>query len=122
MSKTPVGIEPGKYTVVLEPAALADLLVYLLFSMRCPAGGRRSQLLLEERWRQPSRRADRRREGAASIPIPRIRWRRRSSFDGEGLPIERNIWVEKGVLKDLLLLALLGAEDGQGSRPAGPST
>ena len=32
MSKNPVGIEPGKYTVVLEPAALADLLAFMLFS------------------------------------------------------------------------------------------
>src|SRR4029450_11678401 len=27
-----VGIEPGKYTVVLEPAAMADLLAFMLFS------------------------------------------------------------------------------------------
>jgi predicted Zn-dependent protease len=32
MAKNPSGIEPGKYTVVLEPAALADLLVFMLFS------------------------------------------------------------------------------------------
>ena len=32
LSKNPAAIEPGKYTVVLEPAAVADLLAYLLFS------------------------------------------------------------------------------------------
>ncbi len=32
MSKSPVAIEPGKYTVVLEPAAVADLLAFMVFS------------------------------------------------------------------------------------------
>src|SRR5262245_28754038 len=32
LAKSPAAIEPGKYTVVLEPAALADLLVFMLFS------------------------------------------------------------------------------------------
>ena len=31
-SKNAAAIEPGKYTVVLEPAALADLLAFLMFS------------------------------------------------------------------------------------------
>ena len=35
------------------------------------------------------------------------------SFDNEGLPIAKNVWVENGVLKDLILLAILGGEDGQ---------
>src|SRR6476469_6757102 len=31
-TKAPMAIEPGKYTVVLEPAAVADLLAFMLFS------------------------------------------------------------------------------------------
>ena len=31
-AKNPSAIEPGKYTVILEPAAIADLLAYMIFS------------------------------------------------------------------------------------------
>ncbi len=32
MAKNPAGIEPGKYTVILEPAAVADMLAFMIFS------------------------------------------------------------------------------------------
>ena len=100
MAKAPVGIEPGKYTVVLEPAALADLMAYMLFSgnarqadegrsafSKKGGGNRIGEQIVGEKVTIYS--------DPAHPLAPTI------SFDGEGLPIERNLWVEKGVLKDL---------------------
>jgi predicted Zn-dependent protease len=100
MAKAPVGIEPGKYTVVLEPAALADLMAYMLFSgnarqadegrsafSKKGGGNRIGEQIVGEKVTIYS--------DPAHPLAPTI------SFDGQGLPIERNLWVEKGVLKDL---------------------
>ena len=100
MAKAPVAIEPGKYTVVLEPAALADLMAYMLFSgnarqadegrsafSKKGGGNRIGEQIVGEKVTIYS--------DPAHPLAPTI------SFDGEGLPIERNLWVEKGVLKDL---------------------
>ena len=100
MAKAPVAIEPGKYTVVLEPAALADLMAYMLFSgnarqadegrsafSKKGGGNRIGEQIVGEKVTIYS--------DPAHPLAPTI------SFDGEGLPIERHLWVEKGVLKDL---------------------
>jgi predicted Zn-dependent protease len=99
-SRNPEALEPGKYTVVLEPAALADLLAYMLFSGDARAadegrsfyskkegGNRIGEQILGENIRIYS---DPKHPLAPTL-----------SFDGQGLPIVRNEWVEKGVLKDL---------------------
>ncbi len=100
MAKTPVGIEPGKYTVVLEPAAMADLLAFLLFSgdarqadegrsffSKKGGGNRIGEQVVGERVNIYS--------DPAHPLAPTV------SFDNEGLPLARNAWIEKGVLKDL---------------------
>jgi predicted Zn-dependent protease len=99
-SKNPVGIEPGKYTVVLEPAAMADLLAYMIFSAdarqsdegrsyfsRKGGGNRIGEQILGEKVRILS--------DPAHPLAPTV------SFDGEGLPLSRQVWVDKGVLRDL---------------------
>jgi predicted Zn-dependent protease len=100
LAKAPAAIEPGKYTVVLEPAALADLLVFMLFSAdarqadegrsffsKKGGGNRVGEQIVGEKVRIHS--------DPAHPLAPTI------SFDNEGLPISRNVWVENGVLKDL---------------------
>jgi predicted Zn-dependent protease len=100
LAKTPAGIEPGKYTVVLEPAAMADLLVYMLFSAdarqadegrsffsKKGGGNRVGEQIVGDKLNIYS---------DPSHPLaPTI------TFDNEGLPISKNVWVENGVLKDL---------------------
>ena len=99
-SRQPAAIEPGKYTVVLEPAALADLLGILVFSAdarqadegrsffsRKGGGNRIGEQVLGEKVTIYSDPAD---------PLaPTL------VFDADGLPIRRTTWVEKGVWKDL---------------------
>jgi predicted Zn-dependent protease len=100
LAKNPSGIEPGKYTVILEPAALADLLVFMLFSAdarqadegrsffsKKGGGNRVGEQIVGDKVRIYS--------DPAHPLAPSI------CFDNEGLPIDKNVWVENGVLKDL---------------------
>ncbi len=99
-TKDPVAIEPGKYTVVLEPAAMADMLAFLLFSgdarqadegrsyySKKGGGNRIGDQILDEKVQIYS--------DPAHPLAPTV------TFDNEGLPIAKNVWVDKGVLKDL---------------------
>jgi predicted Zn-dependent protease len=100
MSKNPVGIEPGKYTVVLEPSAMADLLAFMLFSAdarqadegrsfysKKGGGNRVGDQVVSEKVRVYS--------DPAHPLAPTV------SFDNEGLPLAKHMWVDNGVLKDL---------------------
>lgn len=119
-TKDPVGIEPGKYTVVLEPAAVADLLGYMLF-----LGGDARQA--DEGRSFFSKKGGGNRIGEAILdpkvniysdpahPLaPTI------AFDNEGLPISRNTWFEKGVLKDLMYSRFWAEKTGR-KPTAGPT-
>ena len=99
-SHNPAAIEPGKYTVVLEPAALADLLV----SWRSPpTRGRPTKGAASSRRRAAARgsasRSSARR--SASIPIPTLSDSLRRCRSTRGLPLKKIVWVEGGVLKNL---------------------
>jgi predicted Zn-dependent protease len=118
-SKNPVAIDPGKYTVVLEPAAVADLLAYFIFSAdarqadegrsyfsKKGGGNRIGERVLGENVRIFS-------DPAHSL-APSV------AFDNEGLPIGRNQWVENGVLKDLQYSRYWAQKQGK-TPTAGPS-
>jgi predicted Zn-dependent protease len=118
-SKNPAAIEPGKYTVVLEPAALADLVAFMMFSAdarqadegrsffsKKGGGNRIGEQILGEKVRIYS---DPAHPLAPAVP-----------FDGAGLPIKRNVWVEKGVVKDLFY-SRFWAEKQKREPTAGPA-
>ena len=46
--KNPVKLEPGKYTVVLEPTAVGDLLPLMAFSLQARGGRGRAQQFHEQ--------------------------------------------------------------------------
>jgi predicted Zn-dependent protease len=111
-SRNPAAIEPGKYTVVLEPAALADMLVFFTFSANARqadegrsffskkgGGNRVGEQLLGENVR------------IYSDPVhplaPAI------TFDNEGLPVPRDVWVDKGVLKNLMYSRFWAQKQGK---------
>jgi predicted Zn-dependent protease len=100
LAKSPSAIEPGKYSVVLEPAALADLIVVMLFAAdarqadegrsfysKKGGGNRIGEQIVGDKVRIYS--------DPAHPRAPTV------SFDAAGLPLARNVWVENGVLKDL---------------------
>jgi predicted Zn-dependent protease len=93
-------IEPGKYTVILEPAASVDLLQLLLlnngareadegrsFLAKAGGGTKVGQKLVDERVTIYS--------DPASPQLPCRPW------DDEGLPRVRTPWIEKGVVRNL---------------------
>ena len=99
-SRNPVAVEPGRYTVILEPQAAGDLVQLLAGSLDArsavegrsawakPGGGTRlGERVVDERVTIVSDPAD-----------PQLR---SSAFDNEGLPLTRQVWIEKGVLKTL---------------------
>jgi predicted Zn-dependent protease len=118
-SRNPAAIEPGKYTVLLEPAALADLLVFFAFSAsarqadegrsffsRKGGGNRLGERIVGEDVRIYSD------PGHPLAPA--------MTFDDEGLPIGREAWVEGGVLKNLMYSRYWAQK--QGKQPtAGPA-
>jgi predicted Zn-dependent protease len=99
-SHSPTAIEPGKYTVVLEPAAMADLIVNLVFAAdarqtdegrsffaKKGGGTRVGEPVVGDKVRLYS---DPSHPLAPAIP-----------FDGDGMPLRRIDWIDKGVLKNL---------------------
>lgn len=118
-TKAPMAIEPGKYTVVLEPAAMADLLALTVFSgdarqadegrsyfSKKGGGNRIGDQILDEKVQIYS--------DPAHALAPTV------TFDSNGLPMSKNVWVEKGVLKDLFYSRFWANK--MGKRPtAGPA-
>jgi predicted Zn-dependent protease len=99
-SRNPRAVEPGEWTVILEPTAVANLVGLLAFAMNARqadegrsffskqgGGNKIGEKFLDERISITSDPAD-----------PRVPF---APFDGEGLPAKRSTWVENGVLRDL---------------------
>jgi predicted Zn-dependent protease len=100
-SKNPGVIEPGKYTVILEPSAVCDLLGLMLGSMdvrsadegrsfftKKGGGNKIGEKLFGDRVNIVSDPHDPAAPG--------------SIYSTDGLPSRRRVWVENGVLKDLI--------------------
>ncbi len=113
----PLDLEPGQYTVILESAAVGELLNYLLWSMdarradegqswlsRRGGGTRLGEELFDPRVTLTSDPAD------PLAPIP--------PFGREGLPQERTVWVENGVVKTLAVSRYWAAKTGREARPS----
>ena len=99
-SREPKSIEPGKYTVVLEPSASIDLLNNMFFGfdrrqadegrsfLSKPGGGNKlGEKLFDERVTVYS--------DPAHPDVPTAPWNQ------EGLPRGRTVWIERGVVKSL---------------------
>jgi predicted Zn-dependent protease len=115
-SHDPAGIEPGKYTVVLEPAAMADIVANLAFAAdarqadegrsffsKKGGGTRIGETVVNEKvtiYSDPTHPL------APAIP-----------FDGEGLPLARINWIDKGVLKNLSYSRYWAQKQGKTATP-----
>ncbi len=95
LAARPREIPPGRYTVVLEPAAVAGLVGPLISAMNARAYDRGTTALAGKLGQQ--------------IIDPRLTLRNRPdhagllsrTFDGQGLPADVQTWIEDGVLKRL---------------------
>jgi predicted Zn-dependent protease len=117
MSKNPVAIEPGKYTVILEPAASIELLQNMVFNMdarqtdegrtflaKAGGGTKVGEKLFDERvtiYSDPTH-----------PEVPTATW------GGDGRPYERTVWIEKGVVKNLFYSRYWAQKKGVKAIPA----
>jgi len=99
-SRNPVAVEPGRYTVILEPTAVANLVQLMAFSLNArsadegrsffskPGGGNKiGTKVVDER--------------VTIVSDPMDPDGRGGLFTGEGLPTERVVWIENGVVRNL---------------------
>jgi predicted Zn-dependent protease len=117
-SRSPQEIAPGLYTAVLEPQAVTDLIPLLGGALNArnadegrsafskPGGGTRiGEMVADERVTLYSDPADTNLRG--------------QPFDGEGLPVRRTVWIEKGILRNLAYSRFWAQK--QGKQPTGPA-
>ncbi|MEP7380783.1 MAG: TldD/PmbA family protein [Gemmatimonadota bacterium] len=99
-SKSPQAIEPGMYTVVLEPQAVADMLPLLMgsFNARGADEGRGTFSQKGGGTRVGEKIADERVTLFSDPADPDLL---AQPFDSEGLPLARRVWIEKGILQQL---------------------
>ncbi|SDY39066.1 TldD/PmbA family protein [Hymenobacter psychrophilus] len=114
-SRNARALEPGKYTVILEPAALASdegLLNNLMYSLgareadegrsflsKKGGGNKVGEKLFDERitiYSDPLN---------AEVPS--------GVFDGEGLPVKRMTWIDKGKVSNLYYSRFWGQKSGK---------
>ncbi|MBK6267409.1 TldD/PmbA family protein [Marivirga sp. S37H4] len=117
MSRDAKAIEPGKYTVILEPAAGSDLLRNMLYNMgarqadegrsflaKKGGGNKVGEKLVDERvtiYSDPFH---------EEVPA--------NSWSGDGLPREKVSWIENGVVKNMFYNRYWA--DKQGVKPVPP--
>lgn len=117
-SRAPEAIEPGKYTVVLEPTAVGNLLGLMAFAMNARAadegrsffskaggGTKIGERVVDERvtiFSDP--------EDPDLLSTP---------FTGDGYPLERTVWIENGVVKTLAYDRFWGDKKGVKPTPFG---
>lgn len=98
-SKSPKAVEPGMWTVVLEPQAVADIMPQLLgaFNARANDEGRGTFSKAGGGTKLGERIADDRVTMYTDPADPDLLT---SPFDGEGLPLKRVVYIENGILKN----------------------
>ena len=116
LSRNPRAVEPGEWTVILEPTAVANLVNLLMFSMQARnadegrsffskqgGGNKIGEKFLDERVSIVSDPTDVR---TAAPP-----------FNFEGLPNRPMTWVENGVLKNLFYSRFWAAQNNTTATP-----
>ncbi|MDQ6927008.1 MAG: TldD/PmbA family protein [Candidatus Eremiobacteraeota bacterium] len=116
-SRTPSAIEPGRYTVILEPQAVGDLVQLIAFYADArssdegrgafvkPGGGNKiGEKIVDSRVTLISDPADPQLNG--------------QPFDYEGLPLGRQTWIESGVLKQLTYSRFWAKKQGKAATGA----
>ena len=113
LSQNPVAIEPGRYTVILEPQAVGDLVQLIVGSLAaCTADEGRSAFTKQggggnkigEKIVDPR---------VTIFSDPEDPQLLAQPFDGQGLPLARQVWVENGVLKQLFYSRFWAQKQGK---------
>jgi predicted Zn-dependent protease len=115
-SRNPQAIEPGMYTVVLEPQAVSDLIPVLRgsFNARSADEGRSPFSKEGGATKIGEKIAD---ERVTIFSDPTDAELVSQPFDNQGLPVKRTVWVENGVLKNLAFTRFWAAQ--KNAEPSG---
>jgi|SRR5687768_5981977 len=115
-SRNPTAIEPGMYTVVLEPQAVADLIPQLggAFNGRAADEGRSPFSKRGGGTKVGEKIAD---ERVTIYSDPTDADLLAAPFDAEGFPLQRRVWIDKGILKNLTYTRFWAQK--QGVQPTG---
>ncbi|MFI5249399.1 MAG: TldD/PmbA family protein [Gemmatimonadales bacterium] len=99
-SRDAVAVEPGRYTVVLEPQAVGDLVQLLNFFLdaRQADEGRSPFTSSSGGSKVGQKVAD---SSVTLFSDPADPQLLAAPFDGEGYPLTRQVWIDKGVLANL---------------------
>jgi predicted Zn-dependent protease len=113
----PLDLDPGQYTVILEPSAVGEMLRFLMWSMdardadegrswlsRKGGGNRLGEKLFDERVTLTSDPAD------LVAPI--------ATYGEDGLPHQRTAWFENGVVRNLSYSRFWADKTGNRPRPS----
>ena len=98
-SINPVAIEPGRYTVVFEPTAVGNLVQFITgaFNARAADEGRSFFSLPDGKNKIGQKVVDERVTITSDPFDPDVAG---SPFSGDGLPTQRVVWIENGVVKN----------------------
>jgi predicted Zn-dependent protease len=99
-STNPVAIEPGRYTVVFEPTAVGNLVQFITGSLNARAAdeGRSFFSMTGGKNKIGQKVVD---ERVTIVSDPFDADVAGSPFTGDGLPAQRVVWIENGVVKNL---------------------
>ena len=99
-SRNPVAVEPGRYVTILEPTAVGNLVQMIASSMQARSadegrsffskaggGNKIGMKVMDER--------------VTLLTDPEDSPSTSGGFDGDGMPLERVVWIENGVVKTL---------------------
>ena len=116
LSRNPVAIEPGRYTVILEPQAVGDLVQLMggALAARSADEGRSAFTKQGGGNKIGEKIVDSRVTIFSDPQDPQLL---AQPFDGQGLPLSRQVWVENGVLKQLFYSRFWAQK--QGKQPTG---
>ncbi|MFL5566430.1 MAG: TldD/PmbA family protein [Gemmatimonadaceae bacterium] len=112
LSRNPVAIEPGRYTVILEPQAVGDLVQLMAFALAARnADEGRSAFSKQGGGNKIGEKIVDSRVTIISDPQdPQIL---SQPYDNQGLPLSRQVWVENGVLKQLFYSRFWAQKQGK---------
>ena len=119
LSRNPVAIEPGRYTVILEPQAVGDLVqLFGNYAGARQADEGRSPFTKEGGGNKVGEKiVDNR---VTIFSDPRDQQLLARPYDFEGMPLSRQVWIENGVLKQLAYSRFWAKK--QGKTPTGGAT
>lgn len=116
-SQNSKAIEPGKYTVILEPAAASDLIQNMMYSMGARnADEGRSFLSKKGGGTKIGEKLVDERVNIYSDPLhPEVPF---SPWSGDGVPQKKTIWIEKGAVKNMFYDRFWASKQGKEPLPA----